>query len=517
MKLGTMAWSAYQNKIFDFAANPDNGSFVVKAVAGSGKTTTCIECAKRIVASNPGTRVLFLAFNKSIVEELRERMKDFPSIRCSTMHALGLSILGKVKVTVNENKYKNWFMNKYQSLVDRELDEKKKWAYIFNCTEILRLCRIDLVAPGDTEAVEKVMAKHSVFPVANEATAVASALKFARSLLFFKTKDGYEIDYTDMVTLPLTDGFRNNIFKYDVVFIDEAQDLSRAQQALMLRCVKPGKGKFIAVGDPSQSIVGFAGAMCDSFDKLAEIAGTVLPLSVNYRCGRMIVESAKSYVPEIEACEDAPSGSIEHTRSMAGLKAGDMVICRKTNPLIMLALKLMANGVSCFVKGKDIAESIVGLIEKAEECSLCETFTMDALYAQLDERVRELRLQLLDRGIENPDAHPLMVSLSEKADACRIVGQNAESPDALKKMLLKIFDDREKGDAVALSTVHKAKGLEADTVYIICPELIPYSYPGQQEWEAEQERNLAYVAITRAKRRLVYVDVPEKEMESIVF
>ena len=61
-----------------------------------------------------------------------------------------------------------------------------------------------------------------------------------------------------------------------------------------------------------------------------------------------------------------------------------------------------------------------------------------------------------------------------------------------------------------LSTVHKAKGLEADNVFIICPEILPMISPGQLDWERQQENNLRYVAITRPKKCLTYVDVPEK-------
>jgi superfamily I DNA/RNA helicase len=66
-----------------------------------------------------------------------------------------------------------------------------------------------------------------------------------------------------------------------------------------------------------------------------------------------------------------------------------------------------------------------------------------------------------------------------------------------------------------LSTVHKAKGLEADNVFIICPELLPMRMEGQQEWEYQQELNLKYVAVTRAKKRLVWVDVDEKSVDTI--
>lgn len=510
-----MAWSKYQNQIFEFATNPMNGSFVVKAVAGSGKTTTSVECAKRIVSSNPDLRVLFLAFNKSIVDKLKEKLVDYPNIRCSTLHALGLSVLGKLKISVNDNKYKNWFTDKYIRYLDAPLEESKKWAYIYNCVELLRLCRINLVTARQPEAIVEIMNRHSIFPVANEASAVARVLQISSNLMMFRSKNGYEVDYTDMITLPLSEGFRKMIPKYDVVFIDEAQDLSKAQQELMLECVRPNVGKFIAVGDPSQSIVGFAGAMCDSFDILAEKAGKILPLSVNYRCGRNIVSAAQKYVKEIEAYEDATDGEIVRQKSLSDVKPGDMIICRKTKPLVSVAIKLMAQGKSCFVKGRDIAESIIQLIEQAENTGTLNQITMTSLYAHLDKDIETLYEKLFNQGVANPQTHPAMIDLRDKIGACKIIGSQTENPAEMKALLNKIFDDQIHGDAIMLSTVHKAKGLEAENVYIICPELLPFRHKNQQLWEIQQENNLAYVAITRAKNRLVYVDVSEDDIESV--
>ena len=66
-----------------------------------------------------------------------------------------------------------------------------------------------------------------------------------------------------------------------------------------------------------------------------------------------------------------------------------------------------------------------------------------------------------------------------------------------------IFSDEEK-DGICLSTIHKAKGLEADNVYILCRSLIPSKY-ARKEWEIVAEDNLLYVALTRAKKRLNYI------------
>jgi len=65
-----------------------------------------------------------------------------------------------------------------------------------------------------------------------------------------------------------------------------------------------------------------------------------------------------------------------------------------------------------------------------------------------------------------------------------------------------IFSDEVKG--IILSTIHKAKGLENDRIFFLAPELIPSKY-ATQPWQYEQEQNLFYVAVTRAKHELIYV------------
>ena len=74
--------------------------------------------------------------------------------------------------------------------------------------------------------------------------------------------------------------------------------------------------------------------------------------------------------------------------------------------------------------------------------------------------------------------------------------------EALKTLISNIFSDDIKG--IMLSTIHKAKGLENDRIMFLCPELIPSKY-ATTDWMFEQEMNLKYVAITRAKKDLIYI------------
>ena len=507
-----MAWSKYQNDIFEYALNPNNGSFVVSAVAGSGKTTTGVECAKRIHATYPEKTILFLAFNKSIADKLKTET-DGLGMKCTTLHSFGLSALYKsnMKFIINPNKWRFFIKDKLNKLLDEDIPKKKEWIYIKNCDELLRLCMINMVKSDDLVGITNIAVKYGIIWVANEINAVQKLLKMSMNLFNFKKKDGIEIDYTDMLCIPLTESFRKYIFKFDVVFIDEAQDLSAIQQELMLAAVKPG-GKFIGFGDPNQSINAFSGSLSDSFDQMYKKAGEHrLPLSVNYRCGKVIINEAQKIVPEIQPYEEMGPGEVMHQKDLSGIRNGDMVICRKTAPLITVALNMMSRGISCYIKGKDIAETMKTLLNKVYDEN-DNGISMNRVYSKLDSMKEKMLESLDENGAYNPQTHPAYISMCEMVEALKIVGQNCYGPGEIISMLDKIFDDTQHGDAIMLSTVHKAKGLEAENVYIICPELLPMIFDKQQKWEYEQEMNLKYVAITRAKKKLVWVDVAENEV-----
>ena len=95
-----------------------------------------------------------------------------------------------------------------------------------------------------------------------------------------------------------------------------------------------------------------------------------------------------------------------------------------------------------------------------------------------------------------------MEVLQQKIEVIECLCEEVESVPELKKLINNIFSDDIKG--IMLSTIHKAKGLENDRIFFLCPELIPSKY-ATQPWQYEQEANLKYVAITRAKKELIYV------------
>ena len=72
------------------------------------------------------------------------------------------------------------------------------------------------------------------------------------------------------------------------------------------------------------------------------------------------------------------------------------------------------------------------------------------------------------------------------------------------ELIDRIFNDKHDKNKITLSSIHKAKGLENDKVFIYRPELMPSKF-AVTEVEKEQELNLMYVSYTRAKKELVFV------------
>jgi DNA helicase II / ATP-dependent DNA helicase PcrA len=95
----------------------------------------------------------------------------------------------------------------------------------------------------------------------------------------------------------------------------------------------------------------------------------------------------------------------------------------------------------------------------------------------------------------------------------KCLSEGKDTVEALVETINSMFEDKvsDKGNLIVLSSVHKSKGLEWSKVYILGREQFMPSPFARQDWQVEQENNLIYVAITRAKSELVEVTMPAKE------
>lgn len=471
--------SAYQREVFKFVES-GSGHALVEAVAGSGKTTTILEALDRVPKC---IDVLFCAFNKHIAEELS--MRAPVGVTVSTIHSLGFrTLLSRISrdIQVEPRKTQKIVKNMHTSEVED----------ISVAIELANLCKLTLTPWKDLSAIADIADRYDVVAYPSQ-----KLLRFVSRILENSIDDVETIDYSDMVWLPNVLGLRP-VRQFGVVFVDEAQDLNAAQRELVVSAVAP-RGRVIAVGDSRQAIYGFSGADVESMNTLeSRLSATRLPLSICYRCPRSHVELAKKYVPEIEAAPDAEEGVIRDVsleEVISQTRPGDLVICRLNRPIVKLAMEMLSAGKKAIVRGRDISASLVRLAKKIAQKSdgtisswireSCEYFSIEF------ER-------LCDAGKQ--DAAEL---LRDKIDALKVLCEGLHSVSELIERVEKIFSD-ENGSGITLSTIHKAKGLQADRVIVLDPELMPlrWARPG---WQQEQERNLQYISVTRAKRELWYL------------
>ena len=103
-------------------------------------------------------------------------------------------------------------------------------------------------------------------------------------------------------------------------------------------------------------------------------------------------------------------------------------------------------------------------------------------------------------------SHPKSVEMLDKIQALKALSAGLDTTDELIAKINMIFTG-EKENAIQMSTIHKAKGLEAENVYILALLFNPQF--AKTKWEIESEKNLAYVAITRASYSLNFIKEEE--------
>ena len=510
MALVKMQYSPYQLDIFNEVEN-GFGNLAINAVAGSGKTTTIVSACKRLKLHERDVK--FLAFNKLIADELKVKLNGYADV--STLHAFGFSILKKLYnfpqyrmyVKVDSWKYQKYVRQNVfslSSIITPDTSAAKVWGFCCNVQKLFDLARVNLIQHGEKKKLQSLCDEHNLINLFDEVNVCDILLEDA-----YEMPKDLVIDYVDMIVLPLFHKDAIPTFKF--VFIDECQDLNTAQRELML-CAAKG-GRFIAVGDRNQAINGFAGADCNSFDKIASLPNTTeLPLSVNYRCGKNMVRLAQELVPQIQAHRGAIDGEVNHVNSLSTdlFRENDMILCRTSAPLVGLCMKLIQSGITAVVKGKDIAQDLKLLVENAN------TKNIDQVLAYLNNEKEKLVATIKsDRKCTEAEAKQAQKYLNLE-DRCKCIENiclySIKDTMQLKSYIDKLFTDDKVENAVMLSTAHKSKGLEANRVLILLPNKLPLKWQNQLEWQMKQELNLKYVALTRARKELIFIDMEEQDL-----
>ena len=495
--------SKFQQDIFDWVES-GSGSGIVNAVAGSGKTTTIVQACGLIPKE---TTCAFLAFNKAIAVELGKRLPKH--VESMTLNSMGFRAWGRHvrrRLVVEADKTRTLCRDHLT------IEEKRLMGPVMKLVSLAKAYGVapdrpeglyDGLLPATYETWSDLIERHDVDVDWQD---MALVVTLANMILEQSARSQMLIDFDDQLWLPLIN--RVPMRKYQWVIVDEAQDLSAVNRALIRRSLQDD-GRLLAVGDPCQAIYGFRGADSESMDRIkVDFDCREMRLSISYRCPKSVVRKAQTIVPHIEASETAPEGVVRESScsdawTRKEYKVGDMVICRLTAPLVELAYALLTQKIPAKMLGRDIGEGLIKLIEKMKPQGIeGEKGLITKLEAWAEKEIdAALKKGKEQRAQSIEDKHQSIVAF--------VRGCKAGTVPKLKEEIKNLFaggDD----NRVVLSTIHKAKGLEADRVIVYLPELMPSKF-ARQPWQLRQERNLMYVAYTRAMCELILLHAEEYE------
>lgn len=506
-----MKFSKPQQAIFA-AVSSGKSNLLIDALAGTGKTTTLLECTKRV-----GGKKGILSFNKSIAVEIQAKVKGQSDVEVKTIHSHGYraiaNALGGGRFKVDGRKY-TYFIKEE---LEKALEGRGQFAALFDktttvksevyglaaamaklCSLLQNACAPSDVKPGD---VRQFILDHDI-NLDPEQEALYLAMHpwvYKKSIDILKKKKVMSFD--DMIWAPF---YLNATFpKFDWLFVDECQDLSSLKANVVMRSISK-KGRIVWVGDKNQAIYAFAGANAESFVALSKLPNTKqLPLHICYRCPSTILDEARKIVPQIQGVSATGEGEVIVTEDdivNKEAKPEDLVICRFNRPLINKCYELIGQRIPAYVEGRDLhtrmkknLEEAFGLYKKKYLIPTKPDKVLEAINLFYAKEYAKLEARDATEG-------PAMNRLDDNVGALRFIATCEEFSDV--RDIFTLIDElfREKRNAIKLCTIHKSKGLEARRVFILGSGEL-----GKSRKKAErhcQEANLRYVAITRAQETL---------------
>jgi superfamily I DNA/RNA helicase len=515
--------SEFQLAIFHWFRTGDIGDdsyqhLIVRARAGTGKTWTLL----RALMEAPERRILLLAFMRRIMEEMKSKLADMGGeADVRTAHSLGyraiIRQLGRISLLEGKQRFAREDMVSDAISKGLPFGSKRLIAKMF--TKARELYPVKHTLANLVEMAynhDLTPEPDSSLTVEQLARATANALEYGLQPHTFKNG----IDHADQIFLPLALNLLHP--EYDMVIGDEAQDFNEPQLDIMRRSVFP-YGRIVLVGDDRQGIFAFRGADTTGLDRLKkELGAAELPLSRTYRCPQSVVTLAKQYVPDYEADPSNPEGIISHVADsdelIKAVGPGDFVLSRRNAPLAKLALHTLRAGKPAKIQGRDIGNGLKALIRQLAKGDAAHS--IPKFLARLDNYADKMRTRLQAAGHEEH-----IEALNDKVETLKWLAEDATGVPGLTDRIENLFTD-EPGAAVIFSTVHKAKGLETNRVFILESTFgIPIpcecghrhyakgcarrcgctKYTADRKKQLE-EQNIKYVAITRAKRELTWAD-----------
>lgn len=478
--VGTSQQEAFWAELQDGTAN-----VVLEARAGTGKSTSCREGMYRLLDRKSSLAIRYCCFNKAIADEFAEKCPG--GVEVGTMHRFGLLALPSAQI-VGDKTY---------TLLDGMSGGKDLKRYIRKAiASLVSLAKNHALRPGDPANPHKLHQFIDVYDVEvwNRPDLVVS---WADRVLIRSAQTTNIINFDDMLWLPVL--LQPRFPSVDYLFIDEVQDLNPVQHEMA--ALLAGSGRTIVVGDPFQAIYGWRGADVDSMDRLRQqLDAKTMPLTITFRCPRSHVELARRLVPDFEAAPDAPEGILNETDEIGleQVQPGDMVLCRANAPIVSACLRSITRRVPAVVRGRAIGDQLGHVVARFGDVATIPEFTRS---------LNAWRSMEIARLESRDGTDHLIEQTIDKANCLDAIASSCSSPSEIPGVIRQLFDDGKSADRITYSSVHRAKGSEAERVAYI---QVPYSEKRDrdrppQPWELDQRRNLRYIALTRSMDELTIV------------
>lgn len=462
----------------------------IQAGAGSGKSSTLF-----YMAENLPEKSLYLAYNKTMADEAKDKCRKLglSNVTCMTTHSLAYQVEGKKlhhKLSRPRGRYVNVAgtgteIAKYFRVPEVKADNGK--TVTKNYIGLIIKDTVNRFETSDKDKISEKSIPRSHLKDIEKRYGNNVNIQKLTNLVVRKSKELWEERcdiYSDVLSthntyLKLYQLSKPDLSRFSIIYLDEAQDVNPVTYSIVMQQKK--HCKIVFVGDEFQSIYAFNNAknyistekckgtwLTQSFrfgDNIAKIANTVL----DYKVELSGTSSIKDSVGDVQ------SGVIDKTKPYT-------ILYRTNMMLILDALDLLTKG-----EQLNISIDVKDFIKLLRSCQ--------ALY---DGDMRNVKHDSIV-PFENWD------EIEEEAKSCAEVKRvvklvNERRTDEVCRILT---DYRPNSNAkVTLITAHKSKGLEFEQV--VLGEDFPSNYNNKGEWVGvtDQERNLLYVACTRAEKRL---------------
>ncbi len=507
------------------AAQAVSGPVVILAGAGTGKTRVI---SHRVAyATATGTidprRALVVTFTEKAAAEMKARLNalGLPQVQASTFHAAARRQLAYHWPLIHDRPLPEVLDSKLRIIAPlaRSLPGGYKFTPAKDLADEIEWAKVRRQRPETYEPEREPPVPKDVFA------------RLWRSYEGAK-KRANRIDFEDMLTLAVelyeedTNAIGLVRQRYAWFSVDEYQDTNRLQEDL-LRLWLGDRRDLCVVGDPDQTIYSFTGASSDYLTTFADryTDARMVRLSQNYRSTPQVIELANHLIPGRELRATSTGGpkpqlipQVDGDRELAavvgaitglvreGVPETQMAILVRTNAqLVPFEAALTAARIPFTVRGvRFFARPDVRAARRALKTDATGRLSRIVVTAWRRELGFDETIPAAP-GAEARDRHSALTTLLALARQLE-----AEQADATVTDFLADLDRRDTaeadagGEGVTLSTLHRAKGLEWDAVFLPMLEegTLPIRQSASDPDALAEERRLLYVGITRARRHL---------------